>query len=46
MQEYARVTEQLLTKAGGGQMDGLPLGISSDEVRWWTVLCVVVFDPF
>ena len=37
MQEYARVTEQLLTRAGGGSIDGLPLGISSDEVRSWIV---------
>lgn len=32
MQEYTRVMEQVFTKEGGGQVDGLPLGISSDQI--------------
>ena len=33
IQEYTRVMEHVFTKKGGGQIDGLPLGISSDQVR-------------
>lgn len=32
MQEFMRDTERVFTKEGGGAINGLPLGISSDEV--------------
>ena len=32
MQAYTRVMEQIMTKAGGGKLDALPMGISSDQV--------------
>lgn len=47
MQDYARTTEAVWTKAGGGSIDGLPLGISSDEVRDPTqvsLLCLNVVE--
>lgn len=32
MRDYTRITERLFTKQGGGSINGLPLGISSDEI--------------